>query len=151
MWLKLKSAVTLVCRHQLREKTNEWAKAHDRNDSTGVQLKRKFDSDPCSAKIGLLHWATHLQCPNTQTCTNSVPPPKSLTLPTNLRRHSARAEKGKKNLLNCTNNITVNQEKGKCEKELREKLRKSYKKKQSTYNYKEVEEKIINKTKRQQK
>lgn len=81
----------------------------------------------------------------------TVCPPKTLTLPTNLRRHSARAEKGKKILLNCTNNITVNQEKGKCEKELREKLRKSYKKKQSTYNYKEVEEKIINKTKRQQK
>lgn len=126
MWLKLKSAVTLVCRHQLREK--RMSEQHDRNDSTGVQLKRKFDSDPCSAKIGLLHWATHLHCPNTQTCTNSVPPPKTLTLPTNLRRHSARAEKGKKILLNCTNNITVNQEKGKCEKELREKLRKSYKK-----------------------
>lgn len=103
MWLKLKSAVTLVCRHQLREKTNEWAKAHDRNDSTGVQLKRKFDSDPCSAKIGSLHWATHLHCPNTQTCTDSVPP-KTLTLPTNPRRHSARAEKGK------TNSVELNKQ-----------------------------------------
>lgn len=60
-------------------------------------------------------------------------------------------KKEKQILLNWTNNITVNQEKGKCEKELREILRKSYKKKQSTYNYKEVEEKIIDKTKRQQK
>lgn len=60
-------------------------------------------------------------------------------------------KKEKQILLNWTNNITVNQEKGKCEKELREILRKSYKKKQSTYNYKEVKEKIIDKTKRQQK
>lgn len=128
MWLKLKSAVTLVCRHQLREKTNEWAKAHDRNDSTGVQLKRKFDSDPCSAKIGSLHWATHLHCPNTQTCTDSVPPKKLWPFQLTQDVTQQEQKKEKQILLNWTNNITVNQEKGKCEKELREILRKSYKK-----------------------
>lgn len=67
IWLELKSAVTLACReclHQLR--LNERARADGRDDSGGVQSKRKFDNDPGAAKIGSLHSTTHLHCPNTR-------------------------------------------------------------------------------------
>lgn len=60
------------CLHQLRERSNERARAGARDDSAGVQSKRIFDNDPGAAKIGSLRRTTHLHCPNTQTWAGSL-------------------------------------------------------------------------------